>query len=345
MQAVVAPSWQIVYNGMDISDSLMPMMVRLQYQEAIGGRAAQLAFQVQDAQGLWQQSSYPKQGDTVTATLGYLGIPLIPCGTFEVDEFELSGPPDVFTIRCIEAGISQALRSSNSVAYENQTLTEIANTIALRHGFTLVATPASPDVVFKRITQRLESDLAFLHRIASAHNYDFTIRNNQLVFYSRTALESAPPVGTLTRSDISRFRFTNQALGSRTYREAVVSYLDPVGKTLLSATASEPSAPTADAHKAVVRVENAQQATLKAQSNLHVSNMLQVTSDITLPGTMAWRAGNTMNIAGFGMFDAYVYIVREALHEVGERGYTTTLSLRTVVSQSGNVDTVATGAG
>lgn len=344
MQAVLAPSWEIVYNGVNISGSLMPMMVRLLYQEAIGGRAAQLAFQVQDTLGLWQQSSYPKQGDTVTATLGYLGIPLMPCGTFEVDEFELSGPPDIFTIRCIEAGIGQALRSPNSVAYENQTLTEIANTIALRHGFTLVATPTSPDVVFKRITQHLESDLAFLHRIASAHNYDFTIRNNQLVFYSRAALESVSPVGTLTRSDITRFRFINQALGSRTYREAVVSYLDPVGKTLLSATASDPSAPTADAHKAVVRVENAQQATLKAQSNLHVSNMLQIVSEITLPGTMTWRAGNTINISGFGVFDTYVYIVREGLHEVGKKGYTTTLSLRTIVSQSGKIETVATGA-
>ena len=103
----------------------------------------------------------------------------------------------------------------------------------------------SPDVPYQRLTQRLETDLGFLHRIANAHNYEFTIRGNQLVFYSRPKLD-AKTISSWTdknaqyiyKTDSTRFRIHQQHHGDKTYKKAVVMYFDPHSKKLLQATAN-----------------------------------------------------------------------------------------------------------
>lgn len=328
---VAIPVWQLLYGGKDITGNLQPHAFHVEYHECVGGKANTLQIYLEDSAGAFQNNP-PAVGEVVNLSLGYQGASLTNCGLFEVDEWEFFGPPDQFLVKCIQAGITRSLRTPKSVAWEKQSLITIANSIAKNYGMTVVADAVTPDVLYERLTQKLESDLSFLHRLANLHNYDFNIRGNQLVFYSRPQLESKPSIGTLFKTDAIKFRLRYQQLDDKSFGSCVSSYFNPLSKKLVQAMASDPNAATNDTLKIVERLENSQQANARSAAHLHVSNMLQLKGDLTIPGTMLYRAGNRVNLSGFGAYDSIEFFVEEAKHHLTKQGYKTELELRTTIT-------------
>lgn len=344
--AIAIPAWTIILNGQDVTAGMM--VERIAYCEATGGEVPTFEVDVQDIDQRWQNYGFTLGTDRVQPTLGYQGGTTWLVGTFSLDELALTTPPDVFSIMAVEAGLNNPVRTRNSVAYEGKTLTEIAADIAARHGLTAVTKAVSPDPVWRRVTQRMETDLAFLVRLAHEHNYDFVIRNQQLIFYSRPSLEAQSVTGpTLTRAMVREHaRCRHQGLGELTYKQATVAYLNPYQKYLYGGQAEDPTMPAADTHKLVARVENGDQASLKAQSNLWTANMRSTAIEFPLVGTLNWRAGNTVNVQGFGLWDKNTYLVQKVQVEITPRqGFVTTLDLRTVTSVADGSQAIASDAG
>ncbi len=344
--SVQIPEWQIMYGGTQVAGNLLTHSQHIHYDEALGGKANVLEIQVEDSARAWANSP-PIIGTALSLSIGYQGQSLVSCGNFEVDEWEAEGPPDTFLIRAIQAGVTHAIRTPKSVAYEGQSLVSIANTIAKQYGMSVDSTEVSPDVPYQRLTQRLETDLGFLHRISNAHNYEFTIRGNQLVFYSRPKLD-AKTISSLTdksaqyiyKTDSTRFRVHQQHHGDKTYKKSVVMYFDPLSKKLLQATANAATTTTQSTDLSLQdtllvreRIENAQQATLRAQSHLHAANMHVLKGEIIIPGSMVYRAGNPVMLSGFGTaLDSIKWIINEAKHRLDRNGYKTSLELRTTIT-------------
>ena len=232
---VRSPNWMLSYSGINITADISRMVLSIKYVDELGGRSGELEIELEDRDRRWQGGWFPQQGDVVGLLIGYTGELLLQCGDFQIDDLEIEGPPDVFHLRCLPAWITPSLRTCNSLGYENQTLLQIATTIAGRHGMTVVGAPNQVDVSYLRITQKQESDLEFLRRVAIEHDYDFTIRGAQLVFYSRTLLESQPAALTLHRNAVERFSFV--AKTHRIYKQAQTAYFDPQSKQLYSQTA------------------------------------------------------------------------------------------------------------
>jgi phage protein D len=334
--AIPVPDWQVLFGGQDITESLKVSATDMVYEDCTGKRSSNFSFGYSDNMQAMQNGP-PTIGSLLTFSLGYQGGSLFPCGTFEVDEFELTGPPDKFTVKGVEVGITQAVRTHNTSAYENKTLLQIANFIALKHGFTVVGTAVNPDVVYARVTQLMENDIAFLHRIANQHNYDFNVRNGQLVFFSRPMLDSKAPVSTLTRDQVMKFNLHLQSIGKQTYQGASASYFDPTTKLIINQAASDSMGQTGDTLKAVERVENKQQAAARCAAYLYEHNMSKCGTSFTLPGTMAFRAGNTLNIDGWGVFDKFTFVLNSVRHSFNTRGWVTQLNIRNAVSQDGQM--------
>jgi phage protein D len=192
-----------------------------------------------------------------------------------------------------------------------------------------VSAPGVIDITFERITQKFETDLAFLKRLALEYGYDFTIRGVLLVFYSRSILEALPPVQTLTRTDLETFEFRNRS--HATYLSAGIAYHDPITKSLTtqSATAVAPIA-AGDTLKLVSRCENGQQAALQAQAALDTRDMFFMDATLTMPGAVTMAAGTTISIVGFGEFDG-IYIILVARHRLDRaHGYITKVEVTRV---------------
>ena len=326
---VRAPQWVLTYQGVNITADISRMVLAITYSDRLDGSSGELEIELEDHDKRWQGPWAPTEGDQVNLMIGYAGEPLLPCGDFQVDDLSLSGPPDILQMRCLSTYITPAMRTPNSAGYESQTLGQIASTIASKYDLTVVGAGDPANLTFARITQRQETDLAFLRRLACAHNYDFTIRGKQLVFYSRASLEQTAPVATILRGDLLRFDFRLKT--HKTYKAAEVSYQFPETKQLLTQTINAPAdTPTGDTLKLVVRCENGQQANLKAMSALHSRNMVRATATLTAVGATVYAAGNNVTISGFGSNDG-TYLIQHARHHLERTtGYTTDLDVRRI---------------
>jgi phage protein D len=327
---VPAPQWILTYSGVNISSDISAMVRGISYTDRLGGASGELSVEIEDRAQQWQGPWYPALGDVVSALIGYQGGTLLECGSFEVDDLELGGPPDVFRLRGLAAYITPAMRTRNCVAYEGQTLGEIAATIAAKYGLQLVSAAALADPVFARVTQRDESDLEFLTRLADEFDYIFTVRGTQLVFYPRAALEAAAPVATIVRGDLQRFEFRNRT--RRIYSTASAAYFDPSAKQLIAQQTSAASAmPTGDTLKLIARCENSTQAAMRAAAGLNRNNRYFIRARLAGPGNPALGAGSNVLLSGWGAFDG-TYLIETALHRVSRAtGYITELVLRQVI--------------
>jgi Bacteriophage probable baseplate hub protein len=324
-----APQWVLNYQGVNITGDVSPMVLWISYADHLGGLSGELDIAMEDRDKRWQGPWFPALGDRVNLAIGYQGGALVQCGDFEVDQLELGGPPDVFCLRCLAAFITPAMRTRNTTGYENQTLGQIARVIAGRYGLSVSSAPDAAELRFARVTQADETDLGFLKRLAREHDYDFTVRGTTLVFYARQALEQAPAVTTVGRSDTERFAFSSHT--HRIYRAADVTYQDARGKQLIAHGAQASPAPsTGDTLKLAVRCENDQQAAFRAEAALHGYNRKLVQARLTLPGSPALAAGLNITLSGFGSFDG-TYLIDAARHRLDRaRGYTTEVETRRV---------------
>lgn len=160
--------------------------------------------------------------------LGYVGQPLLDCGTFEVDEVELGGAPDVVALRAQSTPMSAALRTAQSRAFGPTTLQELVAVLAAELELAVVGEVAPTAIA--RVTQGSESTLAFLRRLAGEYGYTFAVRPPSLVFYPLQQLEKDPPVATVDRTDLLNYRLKSAVAG--TYSACVASYFDASTKEL-----------------------------------------------------------------------------------------------------------------
>jgi phage protein D len=328
---VRSPQWILTYSGVNITSDVSEMVLAIRYIDRLDGASGELELELEDSTKLWQGAWYPGIGDIVSLQIGYSGESLLDCGEFQIDELELDGPPDVMRLRCLASYITTAMRTANTVAYENMGIVEIAGQIAAKYGLTLVtaSSESESDVMFARVTQRRQMDLEFLKRLAREHNFDFTVCAGQLIFYERPSLESVAAATVITRSDIIRFSFRNRA--RRIYDAAEFSYFDPDTKELItqSVPADVPS-PTGDTLKIVARCENAGQAQVKAEAALHLHNMVFVDASIEGPGNAVLVAGNNVQLTGWGSLDGK-YLIETAKHHLSRAtGYSTSIAARRV---------------
>ncbi len=328
---VRAPEWVVSIQGVDITTDISAMVRVIEYVDRIDSMSGEVEIEIEDHTKRWQAQWYPALGDQTELQIGYHGEALLMCGDFQIDDVELEGPPDVMRVRCLASYVTAAMRTTNTIGYENQSLEQIAATIAAKYGLELVSAPVGDEgeVEFARITQRRETDLEFLKRLAREHDYIFTVRGPQLIFYPRVLLDAAAPAATIMRSDTERFYFRNRT--RRIYGGAQVSYFDPDAKQLITQLVVAPAAVrSADNLKIVTRVENGTQAFVKANAAMHIHNMTFVEASIDGPGRPELVAGGNVQVAGWGALDG-IYQIETARHRIARAsGYTTSIAARRV---------------
>ena len=255
--------------------------------------------------------------------IGYIGEKLLNCGLFEIDEVEFQTPPDTLTVKSIATGITKSLRQKNSVAYENKSLKQIANEIAKKHNFTLVG--EIEDIRVERITQNQTRDLKFLKTLAEQYGYIFKIIDNQLVFYKTQKLIDAKSAKIINRSDCSNINFREKT--SHYYKAVTVSYHNPkTGKTI-TATAKNAKCVKGDTLKISQRVENKQQALVKAKAALAKGNYT-IEDSLNMMGNPYLIAGLNVEVKDVGYFSGK-YHITQATHTLDRSsGYSLSLEVK-----------------
>lgn len=326
-QPVRAPVWRLEYAGVDVTREISRHVVQVGYTDHAHGEADSIEIRLEDADGRWRGAWYPAKGDQVSLLIGYAGDRLMPCGRFEIDELEFDAPPDTITMRGLAAGITPALRTENTRAFEGLTLRQIAETVAGNHQ--LQVTGTIDDIRIGRLTQLRERDLAFLKRLAEDYGHVFSVRGSQLVFHRVADLEAVEPVTSIDRRTMKRIRLTDRT--RRIYRGAIARYHDPDTKQLIEQEVmAGDDAGTGDMLKILVRAENAEQAEAKARAALARANGITAEGTITVEGEPRLVAGNNVDLTGLGRLDGK-YEITTSTHRIDRRsGYQTEIEVRGV---------------
>ena len=320
--AVPQPVWNLVYRGKDITRRISPAVLSVTYTDNLEGQADEVEVVLEDLDHRWKNAGLPAKGDALSLTLGYLNAKLLDAGEYQIDEVEYNGPPDTVTIRALAAGVKPSLRTERSAAYEQTTLQAIATQIAGRHGLTLVGTV--PAISFARVTQKKETDLAFLKRLGAEWGFVFNVAGKKLIWHNQENLDAAPVHVTLTRALLSG-SYTFRCKSAQVYRACKVSYFSAKQKRDITHSFPAKGITTGDILTLVGRCESKAHAERKAMAALRNANGRQTEGVLTLYGDIRLRAGVNVTLSGWGQLDGD-YQILQSKHTI-ERGagYSTTV--------------------
>jgi phage protein D len=183
-------NYVINYEGKNITDDVSRYLFSLKYKDSTKDKADELEIALDDTEGKWHSSWYPKKKDKIIAKISD-GISWIECGTFTIDEIEFEGPPDIIIIRALATSISEKLRTKKSISHESKTLKQIAQSICDAHGFTL---DVGTHVVTK--AKEVQTDIDKIELIKSDL---FEAREQEKDAVISILQRVGPKVGTVTR--------------------------------------------------------------------------------------------------------------------------------------------------
>lgn len=325
----------LTYGNRDISADLAPYLLGFGYTDHASGKADDLQITLEDKAGLWRGDWMPEKGATLKAAIqvqnwdGSGPLKKLPLGTFEIDELEFSGPPEVVVIKALSVPESASLRGEDKTrAWEKTRLSTIARDIAGGARLKLLY-ETTEDPEYDRIEQTEQSDLAFLLKLCEDAGLSLKVTGTQIVIFDDSKYEQLPPVVTIKRgvSSVISYRAVSSTRG--VYSAARVQYQGGKNKGKIVYTFAPPNRPKTG--KTLVineRVSSIAEAARLARKRLRQANKEEIRFGLTMQGSIALVAGVTVMIEGWGAFDGK-YFVAEAAH--GGPGYTVTLELRRVL--------------
>lgn len=340
----------ISFGGTDITEDIRPYLKSLTYTDNEEGEADDLQIALQDRDGLWLESWLSEAVEAAAA--GRLKITaairrknwrsdgkddILPCGSFELDGVDASGPPAAVTIRSTALPFSAAIRQTKkSRAWENYALSGIAQEAAGAAGLSCLY-EAAADPFYKRVEQMKVSDVSFLSKLCKDAGISLKATDSQLVLFDQAAYEAKPPVMIVKRADIAKglagtytkYKLSAGAAGTQ-YASCRVSYVDHSSGECIEGTAQAEGmdAKSGQCLEISARVASAGEAKLLAEKHLRLHNKLERTATLILPGNPVLVAGVTVELSGWGGWSGK-YIVAQARHTVGGgSGYTTQIQLR-----------------
>lgn len=323
-------AFKLIYNGKNITGDISSHVTGFTYTDKTGKETDDLQISLQDSEDFWKLAWYPSKGDKIEAEIISEGE-ILPCGSFTVDEVSSDGGPggDVFTIRAIAAGINIKSRTKKTYAHEKKTLREIANTVARNLGLTLKGSIA--DIRIDRLTQRKETDLHFLQRVANEYGYSFSVRGTDLIFTDIFELEKGPAVVVIDRGQLNSWTLNDKTSG--TFSNVRVRYHDHRSKSTVEFSGVETNkafTTKGDALELHVRAENRQQAEIKGKVALYRHNSKTQSGGIGTHGNVRLLAGNNFELTGIGAFNGRWHIESSTHNIDGGGGYTTDCQIKRV---------------
>lgn len=335
MANVLSPSYTVQYNGHTITADVSRFLVSLTYTDRVAGESDELEIRFDDTDGRWRSTWAPAKGDKITVNISD-GTVTINCGTFEVDEIEYEGPPDVLVLRAVAAGMTKALRTKKSTAHESKTLRQIAQAVTTANGLTLAG--EIEEITIARVTQHRETDLGFLRRLSDEYAHVFSVRDGVMTFHNVYKLEARAVVATFKYSELIRYAVRIKTEG--VYKATKVASRNPNTNKVVQVTYGADAQNNADgipfsqvtaADTQVIntKTEDAGQADRKAKAAHHKANSKEVTCDFELPGRALLVAGQNIAVHGLGIFSGVFHIL-ESKHSLGRDKYGTAIKCKKV---------------
>lgn len=323
----------LIYDGADISQDIASDLLSFDFTDNSSDQADDLQIVLKDREHLWRGPWFPEKGATLEASiLPAFGGGTLYCGTFEIDDVDIAGPPSTMTIKAVSTGISSKLRQEkHTSAWEDTTLEEIAGELAGNSDFQLFY--EAPEKSYQRVDQREESDLAFLSRITEEAGLSLKVADRRVVIFDEQEYENRDSVAAYHVEGGQVVSYSARSKTREVYKSAKVSYRDPVANELIEFEyAADPEPPVGQVLEIRKRVESIDQARELARRELRNKNRHESQASITCPGDPRLQAGQNIDLDGLGILSGK-YHIEQARHTVNDQGgFTTRATCHRVLS-------------
>lgn len=334
----------VAFAGVDVTADIKPYLLSLIYTDNEEGEADDLQIVLQDREGLWLENWLEEAVEAASAAKLKISASILrrnwrgggkddrlPCGSFELDSVEASGPPSTVTIRTTALPYSAQIRQTKKTrAWESYRLSGIAREMAGTSGLRFMY-EAAADPFYKRVEQLRTSDIELLSRLCGDAGISMKATDGMLVLFDQSAYEKKPAVLTIQKGGgaYTKYRLSSGAAGTQ-YASCRVSYVGPGnGKRIEGVAKTEDYNAAAQNNQRLeisAKVSSPGEAKALAEKRLRLHNKFARTAVFTLPGNPALVAGVTVYLEGWGGWNGK-YIVSQAVHTVSG-GYTTQIKLR-----------------
>lgn len=337
LNCATMPTFTLCYDGHDMTADIAPHVLAILYSDRLGECADSLEIDIDARNACWLNSWYPHKGAQLDFRFGYRHNPLIYAGAFELDEIQASGPPSRLSLRARATGGQRMMRTRISRAYEHTTLQAIVEKMARRLRMTLIGEIEALPI--DRATQYQESDLAFLHRLATQYGYLFKITDNhsKLVFWRMADLAQGAVQHHYTPAELTHWQLCDSL--SQVPAAVRLRYHHPRQRSLIRGQAqlAESLVPgdlrmgcasSVDIVQLTRRAPTQASANLQAQRILDARTLLRTRGRLTLTGNPSLAAGQRLELTGLGLMGGR-YLITRATHAICRtQGYTTTLDIQ-----------------
>lgn len=200
-------------TGENLAAKISPRLLSLSLSEKREDDADELDVTLSNTDGAL---TVPRTGVRLQLAMGWesgAGVPLgmVDKGRFTVDEIELSGPPDVISIRARSADLTGALRKRETRSWRSTTLGAVLSEIASRHSRLLQLAADLAGRAIDVIEQEGKSDMAFVRDLGKRYDAVATWKDDFLIFLpigsSATASGAALARTVIRRSDGGSWTF------------------------------------------------------------------------------------------------------------------------------------------
>ncbi|MCM8819763.1 MAG: hypothetical protein NC925_03095 [Candidatus Omnitrophica bacterium] len=336
----------IQYEEEDISADISSSILSFSYTDNASGKADEIQLRLEDVKGLWKGLLYPKKGSVIKVSIivdnwdtnGYSES--LPCGLFEIDEIQLSGPPDTVEIKAVSIPISSNLRGEKKTrAWETIRLSKIASEIAAKSGLKLIF-DCDEDPVYDRVEQSKQNDLEFLFKLCNDAGLAIKVANKKLIIFDEEKYEAKNAVRKIIKGETDLLSYSFSTSSRDVYKSAEVNYHDPETGEKIKASFTPKNGPKVGQTLKINESSNfakvkkspkdakATLAIKKAKKRLREKNKNEFKANLRLVGDIKLCAGSVVEIEGFGIFDGK-YFIEMAVHNLDSSGgYITEIEIR-----------------
>jgi len=323
--------FKVEANRVDIRDAIRDRLYSLQISDGAGFESDLLEVVLIDDDPT-APLEMPPTGAEIEVTMGY-ELFSRKMGLFVVDELELAGWPLALVVRARAAPFDKTkygktdLQTQKNRSWEKgSTLAKLLETLAKEHGMEPAISASMAGIVLPHLDQREESDINFLLRVV--RKYDGVVKpaGGYLTITKRgeglSASGAELPTVTLTRTDISDFRLTQQ---KRDTAGTVIAYYKvskKAARTEIKVGNGEPvkrigtNYPTKEMALAAAKAEYNRR--LRGESKL----------GLTLIGSPEFMAEMIVNITDVHPAINGEWLVETCRHRLGDSGYMVDLELQ-----------------
>ncbi len=311
-------AFNVEYEKVNITDDIEGSVKTLSYTDVASGKTDSISMSLQDRERKWMGSWAPQEGDHINVCLRFYDWEQdgdnweMYCGSFEVDDVSISGPPASCTITADSTPRSKAFNEEERTKnWEEITVREIAEEIAGRAGISLYY--EAEEIPVRSLEQDKQTDCKFLYSVCEKYGLAMKVFAEKIVIFDEAEYEAAAPVADLKYEDFAKYTYNFKLEG--TYTGAKIAYADP-------ATGEEHIVTVGDGSRIKEineEADSAADAQKKAVAALNNANKDAYTFSGTVRARRELIASRCIRILGFGTCDG-IYYLDQVVTKVGGKG-------------------------